>query len=306
MLISVAKGLSLVKADYPNKYPYCICMLIEGRQKALIDFGAGIRAFSDIKDKKAIDLGLITHYHPDHIHCSPLFDSTPMYAAKEELGAYQSEKEFMKMGGIDFWPKFMANTRPPTQKDIMLDSEDIPINSGFIKLPIAGQLFDGQKFDLGKGLRFSAIHLPGHTVGHYGFYFEKDGILFSGDIDMTRAGPFYGNACSNVGQFIDSIRRIQEIDPGTIITSHRGVIKEGIKKTVTDYLQILLDREQIIYEKLKHPHSIEQLAEYQIIFKERLIKMEEFWEKISIYHHILHLMETGAIKEVEKDIFQQV
>lgn len=41
-------------------------------------------------------------------------------------------------------------------------------------------LDDGDHLDLWHGLR--ALHLPGHTAGHTGFYCEKLGLLFSADL----------------------------------------------------------------------------------------------------------------------------
>lgn len=48
--------------------------------------------------------------------------------------------------------------------------------AGKIDLPIA----DGQELPLWGGLR--VVHLPGHTLGHCGFYSAKHDLLFSGDL----------------------------------------------------------------------------------------------------------------------------
>jgi glyoxylase-like metal-dependent hydrolase (beta-lactamase superfamily II) len=43
------------------------------------------------------------------------------------------------------------------------------------------QLKDGDIVDGGEGVELKVVHLPGHTLGSVGFYWEKEGILFSGD-----------------------------------------------------------------------------------------------------------------------------
>ena len=46
---------------------------------------------------------------------------------------------------------------------------------------------DGDEFPIWQGLR--AVHLPGHTAGHTGYWCEAKGILFCGDL-FASYGPF--------------------------------------------------------------------------------------------------------------------
>ena len=111
---------------------------------------------------------------------------------------------------------------------------------------------------------------------------------------------------SNVGQFIESVQLIKEINPRIFASSHRRPLTENIAQSLEAYLQVMLDREKQIYELLKEPHSIEQMAEYSLAFKKRLFKMEDFWERLYMYHHLQHLMELGAVAEIEPGVFRQV
>lgn len=301
----IAKGISVLIPDAPNFFPYCMCMFVDGEQKAVIDFGAGIRAFGEI-DKENVDIGFITHYHPDHTHCGVLFNDTQIYAGKEEAQAYSSEEFHLYLNGGSLWNEFMKGKPRPEPTDVISRNPDIPVQPGFIRLDLAGTFTDGQRFDLGRGLKVTAVHLPGHSIGHYGFYFEKEGILFSADIDTTRGGPWYGSGCSNVGQFIHSVERIKEIDPTILASSHRRPLYDNIKETLDAYLQVMLDREAQYYELLKEPRSIEQIAEHRLAFKERIFQMEDFWEKVYIHHHIQHLIDLGSVLEIEPGIFRQV
>jgi len=47
-------------------------------------------------------------------------------------------------------------------------------------VPIDRALNDQDELSLWGGLR--VIHLPGHTLGHCGFYSERHDVLFSGDL----------------------------------------------------------------------------------------------------------------------------
>lgn len=304
MLMSLAKGISVLMPDAPNFFPYCICMYLEGEQKAVIDFGAGIKAFNEI-DKEKVDIGLLTHYHPDHTHCGVLFKHSRLYAGKEESRAYNSEEFHRYLNGGNYWEQFMKGKPRPEPTDVVSKNPDIPVQPGFVRLDLAGTFTDGQQFDLGRGIKVTAVHLPGHSIGHYGFFFEKEGILFSADIDTTRGGPWYGSGCSNVGQFIHSIERIKELDPLVLASSHRRPLIDNIKESLDTYLQIMLDREQKYYDVLKEPHSIEQMAAYRLSFKERLFQLEDFWERMYIHHHLQHLIKLGAVIEIEPGVFRQ-
>ncbi|KUG03701.1 putative dehydrase [hydrocarbon metagenome] len=304
MLLPLAKGISVLMPDAPNFYPYCICMYIEGEQRAIVDFGAGIKAFEEI-DKRSVDIGILTHNHPDHTHCGVLFDDTRLYAAKEEEGSYTIEQEYLNLRGFNLWKEIMKE-KPLPANDGFPTNPDIPVGPGFVKLHLTGTFTDRKQFDLGRGMKLTAVHLPGHCIGHYGVYVEKEGILFSGDIDTTRGGPWYGDGTSNVGQFIRSVQLIKEIDPHVLASSHRRPLTENIKQSLDTYLQIMLDREQQIYDLLSKPHTIEEMAEYRLAFKKRIFHMEDFWERLYMHHHIQHLMEIGAVVEIESGIFQQV
>jgi hydroxyacylglutathione hydrolase len=43
------------------------------------------------------------------------------------------------------------------------------------------QLQDGDELDLGRALVLRVLHTPGHTPGSISLYWEREGILFTGD-----------------------------------------------------------------------------------------------------------------------------
>ncbi|MEW4562126.1 MBL fold metallo-hydrolase [Bremerella sp. JC770] len=44
-------------------------------------------------------------------------------------------------------------------------------------------LDDGDRLDIASGVQ--AVHLPGHTRGHMGFWWEEQGLLFTGDLFVS-------------------------------------------------------------------------------------------------------------------------
>ncbi len=73
-------------------------------------------------------------------------------------------------------------------------------------------LADGDKVDLGAGIELTVIHCPGHTPGSVSYYWEKEGVLMTGDAIQchgSRIGgyPLYFNA----GDYRRSITRLMEV-----------------------------------------------------------------------------------------------
>ena len=64
------------------------------------------------------------------------------------------------------------------------------------------------------------IATPGHTPGHLAFFFREASLLFAGDYDLTRFGPWYGDLFSSIEQTRASIDLLQKIPAGVVMTGH--------------------------------------------------------------------------------------
>ncbi len=304
MLLELSQGVFIVMPEKRPVYPYCNCMYVADERPAIIDMGAGGRALRDVPCKN-IQLALISHFHFDHIHGYKLFPNAAFYTSEEEKTTYADEMERARFYGFDLWGRYVPDT------DIeMLFAEakhmpdDVPEPNFFIKMPVSGFLRDMEKISLGRR-EITTIHLPGHTSGHYGFWLEKDNVLFSGDIDLVDDGPFYGCYCSDVSDLIASVQRIKEIDPGIIVSAHRYVLKENIREQLDRYIQIIFEREEKIMDLLIEPHNVDRLAMYRLIFPQKRAKSYLLYEKIAIIKHLHHLINTGRIKETEPGLYQR-
>jgi len=86
-----------------------------------------------------------------------------------------------------------------------------------IDVPLA----DGDLLPFWGGLR--VIHLPGHTAGHCGFFSERSGILFSGDLfasyrSRASLGPRIFS--SFPGLVPASLEKARRLDPQGMVPSH--------------------------------------------------------------------------------------
>lgn len=82
-------------------------------------------------------------------------------------------------------------------------------------------LTDGQNLPFWGGLQ--VIHLPGHTLGHCGFYSAKHNLLFSGDMFASyffnpHKPPPILNSCPE--QFAASAEKIRRLKPRWLVPCH--------------------------------------------------------------------------------------
>jgi len=92
---------------------------------------------------------------------------------------------------------------------------------GYRPVAIDEPLADGQVLPFWSGLR--VVHLPGHTGGHCGFFSERHGLLFAGDLfasyrSRARLPPPIFNTFPEL--LPASLDRARRLDPRGIVPSH--------------------------------------------------------------------------------------
>lgn len=102
----------------------------------------------------------------------------------------------------------------------MLEKAGRPL-LGFEPFTADRLLDDGDFIDVWHGLR--AVHLPGHTAGHMGFFCEKLGLLFCGDLfasyqRFTHLPPRFFNCDQKA--MIESLHKAISLEPLGVIPNH--------------------------------------------------------------------------------------
>lgn len=302
MLIPLAKYIWVVTPEVKPRYPYGNCMYIEDDIPTVIDLGAGARAFSSI-DCSRVKLALISHFHFDHIHGDSLFPNSRLMAGYEEHLTYSDEQVYTSFHGYNLWESLMGSKREAYGQVVPLPA-DVLARPGFRHMPLEGTFRDRDVINLGK-ISLTTLHLPGHTSGHYGFYLEKEGILFSADIDLVPAGPWYSSNTADVDDLMQSVEKIKLMAPRIIVPSHRHIQTDNIAQQLNKYIQVVQDRNQKLYDLLKLPHSLDQLAEFRMIFPNRQNLYELFWEKMTIRNHLRYLIKHSLVQELPDGLYQR-
>lgn len=303
MIIPVVNNLYLIAPERPA-YPYSNCLYIEDDCPTLIDLGAGGNAFQAIL-KKEIGLCLISHGHFDHLHGALLFPQTKLMAGIEEAQIYTDETAYNEFHGYSLWNKLMPSNERKSLGEVVPLPDDVLAKPGFRPFTISGYFSDGFVIDLGTS-RITSVHLPGHTIGHYGFWFEKERVLFSADLDLSHLGPWYSCNTSDIGCLMESIKKIKELEPQIIVTSHRRHAQSSnLVDKLDRYNQVLIDRQNQIYDLLFKPHTLDQLSDYALVYPARRNIYEQFWEKMSIQKHLDYMLSINLIKQIDPGCYQR-
>ncbi|MCO4865532.1 MBL fold metallo-hydrolase [Cupriavidus sp. WGlv3] len=174
--------------------------------------------------------------------------------------------------------------------------------------PDAQGYVDGACWDLGQtGIR--AFHLPGHTAGHTVLLVEPEGVAFTGDIDLTGFGPYYGDAGSSLGDFRRSLARLPEVPAKVWVTSHhRGVYtdREHFLRDLAAYAAKLDQREQRLLALLREsPKTLAQLVDLRLLYPPGF---QGSWvldaETRTISRHLAELLADGRVEVNEEGVYR--
>ena len=211
--IPVNKG-AFMGTYSPNVY------LAAGREAALIDAGYGDEA--DVRARVDYIGGLantnlayivVTHAHADH------------------AGGAEGIKE-------------------ATGAKIILHRLDVEAQNRYFRSTTADMVVEDGDTLAVDGNEIEVIHSPGHSPGHICLYLREAKALFSGDnvpgAGTTAIAPPQGD----MGQYVDSLRRLVAYDIQMIYPGHGPPIKEPRRK-IQELIDHRLDREEQVLSCLR-------------------------------------------------------
>jgi len=305
MIIELTKQIKLVRPEAQAVFPYSNSLFIDDELKAMIDAGAGGRAYAATPVEE-IQLLLLTHHHFDHINGVSLFKNAQIMVGREELWAFQNESEYNRSTGFHRWQELMGSQRSEKWDKLLSLPDDIPSRPAFQPLELAGVFKDGDTFELGH-TSFTAVHTPGHSPGHYAFFFPQEKILFSSDLDVSPRGPWYGDEYCDLDDIIQSIYKLISLQPEILVSSHRRILDSRVEELLLAYLDIALQREEKILNYLTEPHTINDIADQEFINEwEQRNQHVLFWHKMMILKHLQRLEKLAKVARLDGDRYLKI
>lgn len=191
-----------------------------GRRPLLLDTGVGVpkwaellpRGLRELANTDQFDRVVVTHAHQDHI--GGMKDVTRLFGRLEVL-----KKP---------WP-----TAGP---------------DGAAGVPITAIEHDAVVATEGATLR--GVFTPGHAPDHLCYYLAEEKAVFTGDVILGAGTTVIPDETGDLGQYMDSLRRLLALDVETIYPAHGPVIRNA-KAKIREYIAHRELRERQVLAALK-------------------------------------------------------
>lgn len=277
-----------IPGENRGKYPYCHSIYVEGAG-VLIDPASNRERLIQLKENPGVKEIWLSHWHEDHIMHLDLFEELPLVVPKIDTPPLSDLEIFMDWYGLDN-PVYRAEWRP------------LLIDQFHFRPRIPSRVFEGNEIlDLGS-VTVEVIHAPGHTPGHTVFFFREPGVLFLGDYDLGKFGPWYGDRESSIEETISSVRRLRKIPARTWITGHEtGLFEKDPGGNWDRYLGVIEEREGKLLNYLTEPRTLEEIIAQWFIYHKRRepLSFFEFGEQGMMGKHLERLLRQGRIRQEE-------
>jgi hydroxyacylglutathione hydrolase len=276
-----------VKFIRGGRYPFCHTVLIEDGNRAVIDASSDRGKLLTFKNHGPVEYLINTHAHEDHLVFNYLFAESKFCVHPEDAPHFASLDSLIDcygdMSGADHkkWQQFIG-------EECHFQSRKVDL---FLKA--------GMNLNFGK-TRVEVIHAPGHTRGHCAFYFPEEKVLFLGDLDLTRVGPYYADRTSSIEETIQSLKRLKRYPAETYLTAHGKGIFEGDPAMIDRYLEIIFIREKNLIELLRGgARTFDQIVQEGIIYGKNPSSLGP-WdflisERMMIAKHLSRLVNFGKV-----------
>ena len=236
-----------------GKYPHCHTLFIDDAQGAFIDAASNKDILEAANSTNPIRILINSHGHEDHFVYNYLF-------RKAELWVHGADAPMFR--DIDK----LIDCYNPTPSERTLWRKLITESCHYEARDPDRLLENGDELTFGT-TRCRVIHTPGHTPGHCAFHFPRERILYTADLDLVKAGPYYGDVNSSIENTLDSLERLARIDADVYLSSHGRGIHEGNPERIQQYAKAIHDREEKLLEFLaERPKTLEAITAHGIIY----------------------------------------
>jgi glyoxylase-like metal-dependent hydrolase (beta-lactamase superfamily II) len=269
-------------------YTGCSIEVRDG-QRCIIDPASDPDELKTIAES-GVGVMIHSHIHGDHILYSEFFDKAQLWVPEKEAVDYGDQDQLAREFGIS--EEMAAKWRHTINQH----------EKKAFYMPIHRKLEIGERVHIGE-CEIVIHSLLGHTRGSVGLEFPAQRTVYSGDVDLTSFGPWYGHIHSDIDLFIDSSKKLSELDADWFITGHEAgvVTAEEFRRRLPEYLGIIDRRDEKILENLDQPRTPDELVKRGILYPPHTVNNEWIvhWERAHLEKHLERLTRLGRVKLVE-------
>jgi glyoxylase-like metal-dependent hydrolase (beta-lactamase superfamily II) len=294
--IEIEPHVHLVRGENRARFPEANSLLIDDDVLTLVDAGSSMENLEitlrdlghQVEDLEQV---ILTHFHIDHKgHASHIQEKSNCEVichplAETGVKTFEGMVEFYGIGGHQYYDDWRE----------LLDWRFKHVVTSYT---VTGTFTDGKPINCGE-TELIPIHLPGHTIDHTCFGINGLETLLLVDIDLTRFGPWYGNAVSDIDKFKESVQRVIDLEPRTGISSHLvNPVTEELDERLQTYLSIFDLRENLILDNISQGYdSIEKLSKKPTIYPRIPLDAYLVFEQFMLEKHIELMIKNGLVRE---------
>jgi len=230
-------------------------------------------------DPREVKRVVLTHFHTDHAGGLHHFPEAEVFVSETELGLARGLMGRLRGYLPHRWPSWF---------------EPVPI--AFPETPFGA--FD-RSFPISVAGDVRAVPTPGHTPGHLAIFIPEHDLIFSGDIDLTTFGPFYGHDFADIDDFLSSIGKLKQANAKMVISGHAGPFNGNLAARFEKYEQVIFTRDRLLLENLIGPKSVDDLKGAHLFYKSYpdFPELIRWFELVHIEKHFMRLKTMGKVRQ---------
>lgn len=245
----------MIKFIRGGKYPHCHSLFIDDERRALIDAASNEEVLLAIQRERPVQILINSHGHEDHLLYNHLFPQAEFWVHEADAHVFEDVHNL-----IDCYGEEIEETERHQWADFLIKS------CHYVPRRPDRFLRHGEVIEFGE-VRMEIVHTPGHTPGHCAFYFPEERILFTADLDLVKAGPYYGDVASSLEDTIESLNWLKSYPCDIYLTSHGKGVYEGDQVYIDRYLACIRQREEALIEFLRTaPRTLDDITDRGIIY----------------------------------------
>ena len=284
--------VELIWAKNSKEFVFSNSILIQGERVVLVDPSAHFTYLENLAAQRIVTTVICTHYHGDHHSLSHLFNGVEFAAHRLDAPALRSFEHYHQTIDPDPTSPYSSWARALFQ------------TLHITEVPVTKELEDGDVIATGSE-KITIIHLPGHTPGHIGLYFEEADLFFLADIDLTPYGPWYANVVSNIDDYEASLAKVRDLQAAHYVTSHgeRVYDRPQYLERLEKFSGILRKRDDDILALIgTGPKTLEDLAAEPIVYRKVHLgdPLKHYFGRQMIDKHCERLLKRGIIHKDSK------
>ena len=301
--------IRVVPGENGSRFPHSTSLVIEDDVRTLIDTGCGEATIKRLLEEGPFDRVINTHFHFDHVCGNYLVEGAEVWLNHREAPCFKELINVarllgvVELGGEEAGERWVEEVRagsittakPTPYRDVRWDLSTRRLDNTY-------RWGDAIEFGHTSARVLSA---PGHSLGNSFLFFPEERVVYTGDVDLTEFGPWYGGTDGSIDDSVTSAVSLVDLEADHFVTGHqRGILTlDEFMDSLGDYLAVIDRRDDITTDRIEKGWSVEEMVTAGLSYPPEVLgdPWAYTWEKMTVRKHVRRLVSGGAIElEMER------